>query len=93
MNTAISITAIIVAGIVAIVALSLYHYRKVTCRHKWKIIGPDVKEFYREMPRFGRSSRYNLKVHTLQCQECGEIRMVSDEDLTDSFRNKVANYG
>jgi hypothetical protein len=43
MNTAICITAIIVAGIVAIVALSQYHLRKTTCKHKWKIIDSDVK--------------------------------------------------
>lgn len=91
MNTAICITAIIVAGIVAIVALSQYHLRKTTCKHKWKIIDSDVKEFYRERPSLGYSSRYNLKIYTLQCDHCGEVRMVTDEELTQRFRNKLSN--
>lgn len=92
MNTAISITAIIVVGIVAIVALSLYHYRKVACKHKWKILSEEVKEFYRERPSLNYRSRYNLKIYTLQCEHCGEVRMVTDEELTERFRNKIMDY-
>lgn len=87
--TAISITAIIVGGIVTIVALSLYHSRKMSCKHKWKIIETDIKEFYRNIPTFGHSSKYNIKVYTLQCQECGGVRIVSDEELTRKFRNAL----
>ena len=92
MNTAICITAIIVVGIVAIVALSQYHARKTTCKHKWKIIDSDIKEFYSERPSLGSSSRYNLKVITLQCDHCGEVRIVTDEELTERFRKKIANH-
>lgn len=89
MNTAISITAIVVVGIVAIVALSLHHYRKVSCKHKWKILSEEVKEFSRERPSLNYRSCYNLKIYTLQCEHCGEVRMVTDDELTKRARQTL----
>lgn len=83
MNTAVIIVAIVAATAVAIVALSLYHVRKTRCKHSWYIVREEIKEFYRERPGLNYRSRYNVKVYTLRCMHCGDIRIVTDAELTE----------
>lgn len=92
MTTPIAITLIVALAIVAIVALCLYHARKVRCPHHWKIIDSNIKHYYRKSRySYGNESNYNYVVYTLQCQHCGEIKIVSDEELTSKIRKELAN--
>lgn len=89
MNTAVIIVAIIAAAAVAIVALSFYHVRKTRCKHSWYIVREEIKEFYRERLGLNYRSRYSIKVYTLRCQHCGDIRIVTDEGLTERVRKSL----
>ena len=67
--TAIWIASVIVLGIVAIVALCLYHVRKFCCQHKWEAFGQvEATEGWQQGPQ------YRKLYYVCRCSKCGKLK-------------------